>query len=249
MIIYKYKINDKSGERELCINDNGPQIMQCVTDKSDAYDFVKYILEPIIKEQLDGSLMNKRILDVGMGNGNVLKCVQEQLGADVFGVDISNYLCYENYQNQRTFTNMDVRDLPEELLGTFDVVYQRLFSVPFKDALNVLSAISKYLKQDGIYIVTFDDEEYEHDNSFVIKILNELYERVELTKNRDLIKLCVARQPRLNPKLTPMEEYYYSLSDEEYYEYRASDAQEREAILAKKMCNKQENDETNKKVR
>lgn len=245
MIIYKYKIDDM--ERELCINDTGPAIMQCNTEEDEAYFFVKNILEPKIKEQLDDNFTNKRILDVGMGNGNVLKCVRDQLGAEVFGVDIGDYLCTKNYQHKKTFTNMDVRDLPKELVGTFDVVYQRLFSVPFKDSLSVLYSISKALKPDGIYIVTFDDEEYEHENSFIINILNELYDDVTLTKSKNLIKLCIAKHPRLNPKLTPMNEYYFSLSDEKYIEYRNSNFEDRKSILEK--INKQEDEESQKKIR
>ena len=245
MIIYKYKINNK--ERELHVSDNGPAIMQCNTEEYEAYLFVKDILEPKIKEQLGDNLTNKRILDVGMGNGNVLKYVQEQLGADVFGVDIANYLHINNYQQQKTFTNMDVRDLPKELVGTFDVVYQRLFSVPFKDSLSVLYSISKTLKPDGIYLVTFDDEEYEHENSFIINILKELFDDVIITKNKNLIKLCVAKHPKLNPKLTSMDEYYFLLNDEKYIEYRNSNLEERKSILEK--ISKQENKESQKKIR
>lgn len=232
MIIYRYKLYNQ--ERELCINDDGPAIMRCNTDEEEAYLFVKQILEPKVKKILGESLDCKRFLDVGMGNGNVLKCVQQQLGVDVFGVDIANYLYNTNYKENRTFINMDIRELPEELLGTFDVVYQRLFSVPFKDTLSVLYAISKSLKHDGIYLVTFDDEEYEHYDSFIISILKELYKHVEVTKLNGLIKCCVAYEPIINPKLTPMEEYYYLLSEEEYYSYRKADLKEREDILANK---------------
>ena len=60
--------------------------MQGNTEEYEAYLFVKkYIRTP-----------NKRILDVGMGNGNVLKGAHEQLGADVFGIDIANYLHINN---------------------------------------------------------------------------------------------------------------------------------------------------------
>lgn len=233
MIIYKYKINGQ--ERELHLQDDGPAIMRAATDYSDAHFFTEYILKPIIDQKQNNNFPVERVLDVGMGNGNVLKCVREQLGLDVFGVDVNNYLNPKNYYEGRTFADMDICNLPKELLGTFDIAYQRLFSVPFKDTSKVLFAISRALKPNGVYVVTFDDEEYEHEESFVIDILREIYNHVTVTKVDNLVKHCVASVPCVNPMLTPVNHYYYSLNSEEYGKYmEASKSEQKKMLLTMK---------------
>ncbi len=222
MILYKYK--EYNSDTIIQIDESRDVPTECYTSSEEAYNFVKYILKRNIANitgWCDGDFKGKRFLDVGMGNGNVLHYVKNLLETDVYGVDISNYLDFDNYIKDRTFTNMDVCDLPKELLGTFDVAYQSLFSVPFKDTSKVLFAISKALKPDGNYLVTFDDGYYEHDDSFVVKILKEIYTNVEVKKCDGRIKTCIASYPRLNPVLTPMESYYCVVTDEEYWQFES----------------------------
>lgn len=136
---------------------------------------------------------------------------------------------------------MDVRDLPKN--------QSVLFSAPFKDSLNVLYSISKALKPNGLYLLTFDDGEYEHENSFIIYILKNLFDDIIITKINNLIKLCVAKHSKLNPKLTSMNKYYFSLSEEKYIQYINSNIEERESILKQSNFITPENEETNKKIR
>lgn len=232
MIIYKYKIGER--ECELHLQDDGPTIMSTDTEYNDAYFFVEYILKSIINKYQNNNFIVKRVLDVGMGNGNVLQCVRELLDVDVFGIDINNYLNSNNYHDGRTFVNMDICDFSKELLGTFDIAYQRLFSVPFKDTSKVLLAISRTLKPNGLYVVTFDDEEYEHEESFVIDILKEMYNHVTVKKIGNSIKSCVASDPRINPILKSMDHYYYTLNNEEYSEYVKADKNTQKQLLLTK---------------
>ncbi len=224
MILYKYKAANANRETILVTSESGDVAKKCYTPENWASCFVEYILKKNISSITgwhDKDFKGKRFLDVGMGNGNILYYVKNLLDADVYGVDINNYLDYDNYIKGRTFPNMDICDLPKELLGTFDVVYQSLFSVPFKDTSKVLLAASKALKPDGHYLVTFDDEYYEHDDSFVVKILNEIYDNVETKKRDGQIKTCLASHPRSNPILTPMENYYCVVTDEEYWQFES----------------------------
>jgi SAM-dependent methyltransferase len=229
MIIYKYK---KDGYiQEMNCGDDGPNIMRSNTGNEYAYDFVEYVLKYYISKLYDKDVTGKRILDVGMGNGNVLRYVRELLGADVFGYDISDYLNFENRYKGRTFTNTDIRDMPKELLGTFDIAYQRYFSVPFKDITEVLLAISNALKPNGIYLVTLGDDIYTHDDSFVIKSLNEIYDKVVVKKNSYNHWTCIASKRLINPTVTPVNRYYYVLNDEEYEKYWSADSDEQRQMI------------------
>lgn len=224
MILYKYK--DYNSDTIIQIDESLDIPTECCTSREEAYNFVEYILKRSITNVTgwrDNDFKGKRFLDIGMGNGNVLHYVKNLLKIDVYGVDISNYLDFDNYIEGKTFTSKDICDLPKELIGTFDVAYQRLFSVPFNDTSRVLLAASRALKPDGHYLVTFDDEYYEHEDSFVVKILNEIYSKVEVNKCYGKIKTCIASYPRHNPVLTPMESYYCVVTDEEYWQFESMD--------------------------
>lgn len=232
MFIYKF-INAYGMNLELHTNDDGPSIITSNTSYEYAYHFVKMI-EPIIKEFKKDENKQLRLLDVGMGNGNVLRCARELLNADVYGFDINNYLFRENRYEGRTFPETDIRNIPKELIGTFDVAYQRFFSIPFKDTEEVLLSISKALKPDGMYFVLFDDPEYENENSFIYKMLSEIYENVVIKHNGRRGYHCIATNPRINPTVTPIESYMYHLNNEEYQKYIHSTNEEKKMMFIKK---------------
>ena len=233
MIIYNYT-NGCGIVCGMICRDDGPIVMTSNTGDEYAYNFVYAHLEPIIKKI---SVTDKRLLDVGMGNGNVLRYARKLLDADVFGYDIKNYLYYGNYIKDRTFPNTDIRDMPKELLGTFDMAYQRYFSVPFKDTGEVLLSVAKALKPNGIYYVTFSDDIYEHEDSFIFKVLNELYNNVVINKGGCYNKIvsCLASEPRINPVLTPMDKYYYTLNDEEYKKFTSAKNYEQRQMVLKNL--------------
>lgn len=244
MIIYKYKSQNMI-DVELHVRDDGPKIICVKSDLDTGYYFLDQLEDYIcdVTNTKDFSLKNKKILDVGMGNGDVLKYISNQLGTDIYGVDLNNQIYFNNYKEGFTFPNTDVRDLVEKFKGTFDVIYQRLFSVPFRDTQSVLLAISKLLKDDGIYVVTLDDDYYSHSDSFVVKILNELYDTVQIRKNsykRDVILGCAAMKPKNEPVLSPMESYYDVLNDAEFNNYKRADSEEqRQKILNMSRMNHQ----------
>ena len=236
MIVYKYKAYN-SFDMELNTSDDGPGIIK-VNSSFESGPIFLNVLESYVNHvtKTNISLKGKKILDVGMGNGNILNYISNSLDTNIYGVDLNNQLSLKYYKPGFTFPNTDVRDLPKEFDGTFDLIYQRLLSVPFKDTLSVLKAISKLLKKDGIYVVTFDDDFYSHDDSFVVSILKELYEKVDIRKRHDLniILGCAAMNPNRKAKLTPVDNYYYTLSDEEYNKYiKTHNSEEGQKILEK----------------
>lgn len=173
-------------------------------------------MEELLKEYCDFDLKNKKVLDVGMGTGDILSVVRNELKADVFGVDLFSYIRSDNYVKDRTFCETDVRNVPKEWHNTFDMAYQILYSVPIKQTLSVLKAIAECLKTNGLYYVTFyglDEEYYSWEDSFTVKILKELYHNVDIFNDG---RKVLATNPRKNPTLTPMDEYYYILTKSQY---------------------------------
>ena len=235
MIVYSIKANNGSLARFISCNDDGPTTIKSNTDKSYAYDFVYGELQYELKQFYGQKYKGKRILDVGMGNGNILKCARQLLESDVFGVDIDNQYWVTESELDKIFINTDVRDMPSELFGTFDVVYQRYFSIPFKDIPSVLLTISKIIKDDGMYYVTFGDSEFNHSDSFIFHFLKEIYENISIKEESNSYWCCSASTPRKNPVLTIPENYYYVLSEEDAKIYEsARTIKEREKVLIKK---------------
>lgn len=241
MIIYNYyKSENNKNQSHSIVDDDGPKPKRSFTGVDEAWNSGKDFNQ-LIKSVYNIDLHNKKILDVGMGTGNILHYVKKDLQADVYGVDINHYLLGSNYIKDRTFPGMDVRDLPESLHGTFDMAYQILFSIPYKDTVSVMHSVAKCLKPNGVYLVTFDDPEYIHSDAFVIKIIKELYKHYKV-QNRG--RRVIAYQPLENPVLTPMEEYYYQLSKEAFKQYLSLKPQEKEPYL---LSLKSKNNFTNKK--
>lgn len=238
MIVYFF--NGTYGREIAFVEDDGPKPQEVDTPMWEARHFASDLSSSLSNLNID--FTNKRILDVGMGNGNVFKCVSELTGADVFGFDIGSYVLSENWKEERTFPNTDIRNLPRELFGSFDIAYQRAYSVPFKDSVEVLSAVSKALKATGVYLITFGgDDEYEHEDSFIIKILNELYNKVIINKkDSGRVKGCTALYPKVDPVLTPVSDYYYTLTAEEYkkfWEYNGNDEETQKILTHSKNRN------------
>ena len=192
---------------------------KCHTTEEEAYNFVELLFKRDILEYTDiveDDLKNKRFLDVGMGNGNILHYTRKLLGVDTYGVDISYYLERENYISGITFPNTDVRDLSKDLLGTFGVSYQASYSVPMKDTIEVLLAISKTLKPNGYYYSTFQEEYLANEDSYVMKILRDIYEKVKFIKYNGILKgAVIASKPFKNPNIGELCDYCCVISNEE----------------------------------
>ncbi|NLL02531.1 MAG: methyltransferase domain-containing protein [Mollicutes bacterium] len=228
MIIYNYyKTGNSKNKCHSIVEDDGPKPKRTYTGTDEAWGSGKDF-NHLVKKAYNIDLHGKKILDVGMGTGNILYSVKKDLDANVYGVDICNYLMGINSIPGKTFPGMDVRKVPKEWYNTFDMAYQILFSVPYKDTLSVMETIAKCLKPNGVYLVTFDDPEYIHSEAFVLKIIKELYKQYKVQNNG---RRVIAYQPIEKPQLTPMEEYYYQLSNEQFKEYITLKQDKKESYL------------------
>ena len=221
MIIYEYE------EQAFICPDDGPTPMKTDTPDDCSFDFADFIVK---EYQLNEG---KKVFDVGMGNGQILHWIHRLSKAEVYGCDIHNYLNHDNYIKGKTFPNMDIRDISPELYHSFDLAYYRCFSVPFKDTLEVLIAISKLLNHNGVFHLLLNDMYYNHNSSFVIQILREIHEELIIDNESYTRWTCIASKPRKHPLLTPMENYYSIIDDENYKQYINAGKAESELILSK----------------
>lgn len=114
----------------------------------------------ITEEKLNllGNLANKKVLEIGCGNGHSLKYVFDKGANDLWGIDISpkqiertkNFLLSEGINAKLICTPMeDECGIPNDY---FDLVYS-VFGIGWTTDLNkTFRKINSYLKKDGVFI-------------------------------------------------------------------------------------------------
>ena len=110
---------------------------------------------------------NARILDVGYGNGDMLKRLDEKLDATFYGIDISEDMkVLATKANARAvatekmfLSTGDVEDMPYDD-GFFDCVYTINTIYFWKDADKAMSEIMRTLKDGGRFICAFYSKAY-----------------------------------------------------------------------------------------
>lgn len=134
------------------------------------------------KLHLLGDIADKKILEIGCGNGHSLKYVSEMGASELWGLDISpmqiertrEYILSQGIEAKLICAPMEKAcGIPEDY---FDIVYA-VYSIGWTTDLNaVLGKIASYLKQDGIFIfswshpihkcVTLEDDKLIFCNSY-----------------------------------------------------------------------------------
>ena len=110
---------------------------------------------------------NARILDVGYGNGDMLKRLDEQLDATFYGIDISEDMkVLATKANARAvatekmfLSTGDVEDMPYDD-GFFDCVYTINTAYFWKDADKAMDEMVRTLKDGGRFICAFYSKAY-----------------------------------------------------------------------------------------
>ena len=115
--------------------------------------FVNVMYEEIVSrvEKLQG----EKVLEVGCGNGNILKMLEEIGDYKLFGLDLSENMIREAKKQLSDKVELKVGDA-EELPwkdNKFDIIICNASFHHYPNALKVLSEMKRTLKEDGTIIV------------------------------------------------------------------------------------------------
>lgn len=120
-----------------------------------SYDgkFVKCMYDEIINRILQ--INPHKILDLGCGNGNILKTLEEKTDADLYGLDLSENMIKEAEKNLNSDVNLTIGDA-EKLPysdNKFDVVICNASFHHYTKPEIVLKEIKRILKKNGVFIL------------------------------------------------------------------------------------------------
>lgn len=133
----------------------------------------------------------KRVLDVGFGLGFNSKMMSE-LNGDVYGVEPDkvayDYAISNNMISEAKALNCTLQELPDELIGTFDIVTLFLYNISFAERHTIGNMLSKVVKKNGIVIVGLHDELYINGDQFISPVsesINPYFENVLVSRVSD----------------------------------------------------------------
>ena len=176
-------------------------------------DDIKRIKEKIARENmlffdLHGINVNgKKVLDVGFGLGYNSKAMRDR-GAIVYGVEPSDedykYAISNGLIDKRQAFNCLLQDIPEDLLGSFDIVTVFLYNTSIQEREDFLNVLAKAVKVDGLVIVGVRDRVYIYGDEYIEPVSSSIckfFNSVHLVKgkNGNFGNLCyiMANEPRV----------------------------------------------------
>lgn len=116
------------------------------------------------------SLEGKKVLDVGFGLGYNAS-IMKRLGADVYGVEPDEeafkFAVTNNLIDKEKAFNCLLQDMPQELLGTFDIATVFLYNIPLSERDTFAQALAQSIKADGITIVGIHDDIYINGDTYL----------------------------------------------------------------------------------
>ena len=149
----------------------------------------------------------KKVLDVGFGLGYNSKAMRDR-GANVYGVEPRD----ENYKyaisngliDKRKAFNCSLQDIPEDLLGSFDIVTVFLYNISIQEREDFSNMLAKAVKTDGLVIIGMRDSEYIYGDEYIEPVSSSIYKcfnNVHLVKgkNDNIGNLCyiMANEPQV----------------------------------------------------
>lgn len=123
------------------------------------------------------SLEGKKVLDVGFGlgyNSNIMK----ELGAEVYGVEPDKeaflFAVNNNLIDREKAFNCSLQDIPQELIGTFDIVTVFLYNVSYRERVCFAQALASVINPDGIAIIGVHDDVYINGDEYIAPIIESI---------------------------------------------------------------------------
>lgn len=137
-------------------------------DKSYDGMFVKCMYNEILDRVI--KLNPKKILDLGCGNGNILKLLSQKTDAELCGLDLSEKMICQaekRLAGKAEFTIGDAENLPYKT-NEFDVVICNASFHHYTNPVKVLKEVKRILKSHGVLILGDPTSPFD----WYLKILN-----------------------------------------------------------------------------
>lgn len=115
--------------------------------------FVKCMYDEILERILKINPQN--VLDIGCGNGNILKLLKEKTNSALYGIDLSDKMIAEAEKKLGKDVNLTVGDaeyLPYND-GQFDVIICNASFHHYPNPKIVLKEVKRILKKNGVFIL------------------------------------------------------------------------------------------------
>lgn len=158
-------------------------------------------------------IKNKRVLDIGTGNGYLLEVLKE-MDADCYGTDISKYsvqIAGEKFPGKVQCGRLETLDMNDQ---KFDIVFLTDVLEHFSAPKRVLHAVNRLLKPDGLMFIISPNTDSLSRKLLGRKWFQYKYEHVMYFNRASLEKLLEKTQFKLlefkkNKKKFTISYYYY----------------------------------------
>ena len=131
-------------------------------------------------------LFGKKVLDVGFGlgyNSNAMR----NLGAIVYGVEPDkeafDYAVSNGLIDQDKAFNCKLQNIPDNLIGAFDVVTVFLYCIPFLEREEFASILAKMVKQDGIVVIGIADDIFITGDQYIEPVSSSIWRSFEIVSS------------------------------------------------------------------
>ena len=120
----------------------------------------------------------KKVLDVGFGLGYNSKEMRDR-GANVYGVEPRDedykYAISNGLIDKRKAFNCSLQDIPEDLLGSFDIVTVFLYNISIQEREDFSKMLAKAVKADGLVIIGMHDSVYIYGDEYIEPVSSSIY--------------------------------------------------------------------------
>ncbi|KTD79254.1 class I SAM-dependent methyltransferase [Legionella waltersii] len=198
-------ISDKKIQKELMgLNYN----FTTISDVQDLYSLslIYYLIRPLLKKQF----YNKRLLDVGSGNGIGLKVISELLATDfAVGLDLTSVLATranKNFylENKINYIQADAESIPLEN-NSIDIITNVESSHNYPRIDYFFSEIERVLAPGGYFCYTDIDIPNKSQSKFLEQYLKK-HPNLKLVEKQNISKMV---QAAIYDRLINKEEWFY----------------------------------------